>query len=144
MREPKVQAILGGRMSRENLGLVLVMYEAFNRRDLDAALALMHDGVEIAPRLGALEGNSRGHEGVGRWWSNLLEFFPDYAAEVEEVDDLGDMTLGRIRGTAHGAASSTPVVETWWQLIRWSDGQCIWWRNFATEAEASRAIRLEA
>ena len=144
MREPKVQAILGGRMSRENLGLVLVMYEAFNRRDLDAALALMHDGVEIAPRLGALEGNYRGHEGVRRWWSNLLEFFPDYAAEVEEVDDLGDMTLGRIRGTAHGAASSTPVVETWWQLIRWSDGQCIWWRNFATEAEASRAIRLEA
>ena len=62
MREPKVQAILGGRMSRENLGLVLVMYEAFNRRDLDAALALMHDGVEIAPRLGALEGNYRGHE----------------------------------------------------------------------------------
>ena len=60
------------------------------------------------------------------------------------MDDLGDMTLGRIRGTAHGAASSTPVVETWWQLIRWSDGQCIWWRNFATEAEASRAIRLEA
>ena len=144
MREPKVQAILGGRMSRENLGVVLVMYEAFNRLDLDAALALMHDGVEIAPRLGALEGNYRGHEGVRRWWSNLLEFFPDYAAEVEEVDDLGDMTLGRIRGTAHGAASSTPVVETWWQLIRWSDGQCIWWRNFATEAEASRAIRLEA
>ena len=144
MREPKVQAILGGRMSRENLGLVLVMYEAFNRRDLDAALALMHDGVELARRLGALEGYYRGHEGVRRWWSNLLEFFPDYAAEVEEVDDLGDMTLGRIRGTAHGAASSTPVVETWWQLIRWSDGQCIWWRNFATEAEASRAIRLEA
>jgi hypothetical protein len=54
------------------------------------------------------------------------------------------MTLGQIRGTAQGAASSTPVVETWWQLIRWSDGKCIWWRNFATEAEALGAIRVQA
>ncbi len=131
-------------MSRENLDPALLMYEAFNRRDLDAMLALMHDDVEIEPRLGALEGDYRGHEGVRRWWSNLLDFLPDYAAEVEELDDLGDMTLARIRGAAHGAASSAPVVETWWQVIRWSDGQCIWWCNFATEAEALETIGLEA
>jgi ketosteroid isomerase-like protein len=127
-------------MSRENVDRALLMYEAFNRRDLHAVLALMHDEVEIEPRLSALEGGYRGHEGVRRWWSDLLDFFPDYAAEVEELDDLGDMTLAQIRGTAHGAASSTPVVETWWQLIRWSDGKCIGWRNFATEAEALGAI----
>ena len=134
----------GRGMSRENVDLALLMFEAFNRGDLDAVLALMHDEVEIEPRLGALEGDYRGHEGVRRWWSNLLEFLPDYAAEVEELDDLGDVTLGQIRGTAHGAASSTPVVETWWQLIRWSDGKCIGWRNFATETEALGAIRLKA
>jgi len=130
-------------MSRENVNLALLMYEAFNRRDLDRMLALMHDEVEIAPRLGALEGDYRGHEGVGRWWSNLLDFFPDYVAEVEELDDRGEITLGRIRGTAHGAASSTPVVETWWQTTRWHDGKCIWWRNFATEAEALQTTGLE-
>jgi len=131
-------------MSRENVDLVLLLYEFFNRRDRDRFLALMHDEVEIEPRVGALEGDYRGHEGVRRWWSNLLDFLPDYAAEVEELDDIGDMTLGQIRGTAHGAASSTPVVETWWQVIRWSDGKCIWWRNFSTEAEALAALRLGA
>lgn len=131
-------------MSRENVDLVLGMYETFNRRDLDALVALMHDEVEIQPRLGALEGDYRGHEGVRRWWSNLLDSLPDYAAEPEEVHDLGDLTLGQIRGTAHGAASTAPVVETWWQSIRWRDGVCIWWRNFATEAEALEAMRLEA
>jgi ketosteroid isomerase-like protein len=131
-------------MSREYVDLVLLMYELFNRRDRDRFLALMHDAVEIEPRVGALEGDYRGHEGVDRWWSDLLDFLPDYAAEVEGLDDLGDMTLGQIRGTAHGSASSTPVVETWWQLIRWSDGRCIRWRNFATEAEALAAIRLGA
>ncbi len=130
-------------MSRENVDLALLMYEAFNRRDLDRFLALMHDEVEIEPRLGALEGDYRGHEGVRRWWSSLLDVLPDYTAEVEELDDLGEMTLGQIRGTAHGAASFAPVVETWWQSISWRDGRCIWWRNFATEAEACETIGLE-
>jgi ketosteroid isomerase-like protein len=130
-------------MSRENVDLALLMYEAFNRRDLDAMLALMHDEVEIEPRLGALEGDYRGHEGVRRWWSSLLDFLPDYSAEVDELHDLGDMTLGRIRGRGHGAASAAPVVETWWQSIRWRDGMCIWWRNFATEVEALETMGLE-
>jgi ketosteroid isomerase-like protein len=130
-------------MSRENVDLALLMYEAFNRRDLDRFLAIMHDEVEIEPRLGALEGDYCGHEGVRRWWSNLLDVLPDYTAEVEELDDLGEMTLGQIRGTAHGAASSAPVVETWWQSTSWRDGRCIWWRNFATEAEARETIGLE-
>jgi ketosteroid isomerase-like protein len=130
-------------MSAEKLDLALLLYEAFNRRDLDRILELMHDEVEIEPRLAAMEGDYRGHEGVRRWWSNLLDFLPDYTAEVEELHDLGDMTLGRIRGQGHGAASGTPVVETWWQSIRWRDGRCIRWRNFATEGEALETIGLE-
>jgi hypothetical protein len=81
---------------------------------------------------------------VRRWWSNLLDALPDYTAEVEELEGVGAVTIGRIRGRAHGAGSSAPVVETWWQLIRWRDGKCIWWRNFATEAEAVEAIRVQA
>ena len=61
-------------MPRENVDLALRMCEGFNRRDLDAMLALMHDEIEIEPRLGALEGDYRGHKGVRRWWSNLLDF----------------------------------------------------------------------
>ena len=138
-----VHAILGWRMSRENVDRVLLMYEVFNRRDLDAMLALMHDEVEIVPRIGALEGDYRGHEGVRRWWSDLLGVLPDYAAEIVEVRDLGDTTLGQIRGRAHGAASTSPVVETWWQSIRWREGRCVCWRNFATKADALETIDEE-
>jgi hypothetical protein len=80
---------------------------------------------------------------VRRWWSNLLGFLPDYAVEIEALDDLGDVMLVRVRGAAHGAASAAPVVETWWQLVQWSDGKCIRWRNFATEDEALAAFRLQ-
>ena len=127
-------------MSRENVDLTLLMYEIFNRRDLGALLALMHDEVEIEPRLGALEGDYRGHDGVRRWWSDLLDLLPDYRAELMEVQDLGDMTLGRVQGRAHGAASTAPVVEEWWQSILWRDGRCVRWSNFATKADALETI----
>ena len=130
-------------MSRENVDLALLMYESFNRRDLDALLGLMHDEVEIRPRLGALEGDYRGHEGVRRWWSDLLGLLPDYKAELVEVQDLKEMTLGQIRGRARGAASGAPVVETWWQSMLWRDGHCIRWSNFATKADALEAIEKE-
>ena len=130
-------------MSRKNLDLTRLMYEVFNRRDIDAMLALMHDEVEIESRLVAFEGCYHGHEGVRRWWSNLLDVLPDYTGEIEELRDLGDITLVKVRGRAHGTASNSPVVETFWQPIRWRDGICIWWRNCATEAEALEAIELQ-
>jgi hypothetical protein len=38
---------MGGQMSRENLDLALLMYEVFNRRDLDAMFTLAHDQVVL-------------------------------------------------------------------------------------------------
>jgi hypothetical protein len=130
-------------MSRENVDRALFVFESFNRRDLDALLPLMNDEVEIEPRLGALEGHYRGHEGVRRWWSDLLELLPDYRAELVEVHDLGSATLGKVRGWAHGAASSVPIVETWWQSMLWREGRCIRWSNFARKADALETIEKE-
>lgn len=131
-------------MSYTNLDLALRLWQFFNCRDLDGVLGLMHERVEIEPRLVSLEGAYRGHEGVRRWWGDLLDALPDYAAEVEEMDEFGDTTLARIRGSAHGAGSSAPVAETWWQVMRWNDGKVIGFRNFGTEAEALGAVRVKA
>jgi hypothetical protein len=46
-----------------------------------------------------------------RWWDDFLGTFPDYTCEVEELRDLGDVTLGHIRGWGRGAASDTPIVD---------------------------------
>jgi ketosteroid isomerase-like protein len=127
-------------MSEENLDLAFQTLEAFNRHDLDAFLALMHDEIEIESRLVAIEGGYHGHEGVRRWWSNFLDVLPDYTAEVEELHDLGDITLGRVRGRGHPADSTAPLIDTFWQPIRWRDAKCIWWRNCPTKAEALEAI----
>jgi hypothetical protein len=69
-------------MSQENVELVYRVNDAFNRRDLDAFLALMDDDIEIASRIVAIEGGLRGHDGVRRWWQNWLDTWPDYRARL--------------------------------------------------------------
>jgi hypothetical protein len=129
-------------MSQENVELMLESYDAFNRRDWDALVLLVDDAVEIESRLVAFEGGYHGHEGLRRWWDNFLGAFPDYTLEVEELRDLGDVTLGRIRGWGHAAGSATPLVDPFWHPVRWRNGMVVWWRNCSTEAEALEAIGL--
>jgi ketosteroid isomerase-like protein len=129
-------------MSRENVELTYRAIDAFNRRDLDASLALSDEEVEGVPRAARMEGNYHGHEGVRRWWRDLLGAFPDFNVEVVEVRDVGDLTLaaGILRG--HGAGSDTPTEATIWQVSRWRHGKCVWWRTFDTHAEALEAAGL--
>ncbi len=129
-------------MSQDNVALVRQANDAFNRRDLDAFLALMDDDVAVESRLVAMEGGYHGHEGARRWWENILEFIPDYTVETLEVREYGDVTVGHIRGRGHGAASATPVEDPVWQVGRWRDGRCVWWRIVSTEAEALEAAGL--
>jgi hypothetical protein len=133
-----------GLVSRENVDLALRGIDAFNRRDWDAFVALVDEEVVSESRLVAVEGGYHGHEGLRRWWEDLLDVFPDYVLEVEEMRDLGDVTLGHMRGRAHGAGSATPLIDVFWQAVRWRDGKIVWWRNCATEEEALRAIGLHA
>jgi ketosteroid isomerase-like protein len=131
-------------VSRQDIELFLQAVDLFNRRDLDAFLALAHDEIEIESRLVGMEGGYHGHEGARRWWANFLEVLPDYTLEVEELHDLGDLLLGHMRGEGHPGASKAPLVDSFWQPIRFQDGRCIWWRNCATEAEALGAIGWKA
>ena len=122
--------------------MYLASVQAFNRRDRDAFLALVDHEVEIESRLVAVEGGYHGHEGLRRWWDNFLGTFPDYTLDIEELRDLGDVTLGDIRGWGHGADSATPLVDPSWHPVKWRNGKVVWWRNCATEAEALEAVGL--
>jgi hypothetical protein len=102
----------GRAMSQENVELVYRVLDAFNRRDLDAALALVHGDVEFGSRLAAMEGGYDGHEGIRRWWRTILDASPDRMIEIVEVRDLGDVTLTRAQARGHGAVSQIPYEET--------------------------------
>jgi ketosteroid isomerase-like protein len=127
-------------MSQENVELYLGAFDAFNRRDLDALLALMGDDVEVVTRIAAIEGGLHGHDGLRRWWENMFTAFPDLEIEVVDVRDLGDVTLASLRALGRGAGSDLPFEDLLWHAGRWRRGRCVWWRAFETETEALEAV----
>ena len=128
-------------MSQENVDRALELIDAFNRRDLDAFMALTHVQIDVESRLVAMEGGYHG-QGLRRGWESFLGAFRDYDLEVEELRDLGAVTLAHVRGWGHGADSATPLVDFVWIPMRWRDGKLIWWRNCSTEADALAAVEL--
>jgi ketosteroid isomerase-like protein len=129
-------------MSQETVELASQAFDAVNRRDLDALLALIDDDVEIVTRIAVMEGGLHGHDGMRRWWENMFTAFPDYYFEVVDVRDLGDVTLASLRALGHGAGSDVPFEDLLWHASQWRRGKCIWWRAFETEAQALEAAGL--
>ena len=129
-------------MSQENVKLLHRAIDAFDRRDIDAFLALMEPEVEFTPLLVAMEGGYHGHDGIRRWLGHLVDFLPDIVLDVATVRDLGDLTVatGRMRGRAAG--SDTPLDQALWTAAEWRDGKCLWWGTYDTETEAVQAVRL--
>jgi ketosteroid isomerase-like protein len=131
-------------MSEENVERIHRAFDAFNRRDLDAFLALIDPEAEFTTRYMEMEGDPyyRGHDGVREWWRTLLAIFPDFSVEVLEVRDLGDSGIAALRVRGHGVDSGVPFEETIWAAGEWRDGKVTRWRNFGSESEALEAAGL--
>jgi ketosteroid isomerase-like protein len=130
-------------MSQGNVELAYEGLDAFNRRDLDAFLALADADVEFVSLLAPVEGGTyRGHDGIRRMWENTAEVFPDLIAEIVEVRELGDVMFGAVHFRAHGAGSDVPLDWTVWYAARWRGGRCVSVHSFETKTEALQAAGL--
>jgi ketosteroid isomerase-like protein len=128
-------------MSQDNVDLLREAVDAFNGRDLERFLALMHEDVEVGSRQAAIEGEYHGHDGLRRWWSDVFDAFPDYTIEVEEVRDLEDVMLVQLHARSRSAHSDAPFSDRFWQSCEWRHGKCVAWRIFSTERQALEAAR---
>ena len=60
-------------MSRENVAIYRRGYAAVNRGDIDGVLLTVHPDVEFTSLIAEAEGETfRGHEGVRRWWKEVV------------------------------------------------------------------------
>jgi ketosteroid isomerase-like protein len=129
-------------MSEQNVELYRRGIEAFNRRDLDAFLALADPDVVGMSRVLAIEGKSyRGHEGTREWWQDLLGVFPGFTIEIVTVRDVKDLTIAELRNSAH-AEGSGALAELVWQVSEWRNARVIRWQIYDSEQEALEAAGL--
>ena len=130
-------------MSQENVERYRQGIDAFNRRDLDAFLALADPGVTGISRVLAIEGVTyEGHDGTREWWNGLLGVFPDFRIEIVWVRDAGNLTVSELRNQAHGEGGAAPLDERVWQVSEWRDGLVARWQIYATQHEALEAAGL--
>lgn len=128
---------------KENVRLYRQGIDAFNRRELDAFLALAHPEVVGFSRVLAVEGGTyHGHDGTREWWNNLLGVFPDFTIEIVSVRDAGPLTVSELCNRAHGQAGAA-LEEAVWQVSEWRDGQVVRWQIYKSESEALEAAGIE-
>ena len=130
-------------MSQENVERYRQGIDAFNRRDLDAFLALADPRVIGVSRVLAIEGGTyEGHDGTRDGWNGLLSVFPDFRIEIVWVRDAGNLTVSELRNQAHGDGSAAPLDEQVWQVSEWRGGLLVRWQMHATQHAALEAVGL--
>lgn len=129
-------------MSRENLKRVHRSYEALQRHDIDGLLEYVDREAEWHSLVLEMEGTFQGHEGVRRWWTNLLAVFPDWAPVLVEARDLGDFVVIHTRATATALESGVGIDQDFWQAAEMRDGRIVWYVACRTEREALEAVGL--
>lgn len=111
-------------------------FDALNRRDIDAFVALLDPEVEFSSLVAEAEGTTfRGPEGVRAWWEHVVGSLGGIHFEPVEIRGLDEGTvLTQVR--ASGEVAGVTVEQTMWQIGITRDGRPVWWQVCRTEQEA--------
>ncbi len=131
-------------MSQENVEIVRAGYDAFSRRDLDAALANVDPEIEWRQSTALPDARTfRGHDGVRGFFEQIFELFDRSDFVPEEITDLGDQIVVLHRFVGYGRSSGVPVEATEAALWTLRDGKAIRQQAFPTKEDALEAAGLE-
>ncbi len=121
-------------------------YDALNKHDLDAFLALIDPEVEFNSLIAEADNRTfHGHEGVREWWETVQESLGGLTYEVQEIrelPELGDAVL--VKQRTAGEVSGVTVEQVMWQAVRRRGTKVIWWRTGRSEDEVVEAARQSA
>jgi ketosteroid isomerase-like protein len=129
--------------TEDDVARVQASYDAFNRRDLDAIVAIAGPAMEAYERAESPEqGVAHGREGMAEAIETLHEEFEDYRLDPIQIERVGDYLLVVVRQSGRGRASGIPVEEELIHLIERSADGLSRLRAFSTRAEALEAAGL--
>jgi len=118
-------------------------YEAYNRGDFEAALALLDPDVEWHPPPDALEPQPlRGREAVREYLAPNL--FDEQRAEPEEILEQGDRILVVARTKIRGTASGIEIEATTFHVWTVVDERAVRFETFSDRDQAAAAMKRDA
>ena len=132
-------------MSQENLDLALAMADAFNRGDLDAALADCADDIDYRAVEGALDdqGPIQGKDALRAYVQDWIDTFDQLKVEPLEVIDVGeDQVIAVLRNSGRAKLSGVETDLTYAALYTIRDGKIAQGREYWTKEQALQAAGL--
>jgi ketosteroid isomerase-like protein len=128
-------------MSQANVEVVRRAYDAFNRRDLQAALDVFDSDAEWIPYLAGLEESAyRGRNEIATMWGEVRRDFSAFRVEVLEVLDLGGTIVLEVAFHGIGRGSGAEARTTIFQVISFRDGKVLRVHGFRDRREALEAV----
>ena len=120
-------------------------FDAFNRRDFEAFIALYDEEVELFDLAEAPDQRVfRGHAGVREWIAKLQEAWDEGFVRFEPqsfVEGDGAVVVDT-RAKAVGGGSGVPIEMTFHTVLRFRDQKAVWVNSFIDRAEALDAAGL--
>jgi ketosteroid isomerase-like protein len=132
-------------VSQENVELVRSNHDALWRREWGDFRATLLPDVIYRPIAAFPENEEcRGAEALQTFMERFFEpFADDFTREITSVRDYGDAVSMRIAFMGHARASGVKISGVMFQVIWCRDGRIVRIEDFATSAEALRAIGIQ-
>jgi ketosteroid isomerase-like protein len=130
-------------MSQENAEILRRAYEAFNRGDIESAVAdIAPDSVYVSGGMPGFEDTYRGVVGYRRFLETFWREFDDPHVEVDELIDARDQVFASI--TLRGVGKHSGAETSWnvWQVWTVREGKAVHGQAFARRDAALEAAGL--
>ena len=126
-------------MSQENVKIVQRGHAAWERGDLEKALAVFDEAVVIHPIIGPTWHGREGLLGMAADWTEGLS---SWTMAAEEFIDAGDRVVVRVHQTGEGEASGVPLTAEYWFVHTVKGGKVVCLDFYANRDQALEAAGL--
>jgi ketosteroid isomerase-like protein len=117
--------------------------DAYNRRDVDALLAIATDDFKAVSTLPDAGADFEGRAGLERYLQEVADTWEERRVVGEDFHDLGDRVVMLGQAEGRGRVSGARVVTTVASISFFRDGKVYLLRQYLDHREALRAAGVE-
>jgi ketosteroid isomerase-like protein len=131
-------------MASSRTEIVQRLFDAFNARDLHAALTLLHPQVVFEPVSGAVLNDGepyRGREGMRRYFADVREHWRELTVNPAHLREAGDAVVALGYASGSSAAGSLDDAPTTW-VFKFDGALVAHIQIFSDERLARQALGL--
>ena len=135
-------------MSDADIETIKRGYEAWNRGDFDAALAVMDPEVTWQFHADALFPGTdelyRGHDGVRRFFELFAEPWERIRVEIDRIEEAAGQYVVYTRLTGVGKGSGVEIEAPFVDVLEMRGGRLLRWRGYTGQEQALAALERKA